>query len=47
MTELMKANAITLSWRVEVPDRFNRPLASAPMPNAFGRFCTEFLRFCA
>lgn len=47
MTELIKANAITLSWRVEVSDRFDRPLASAPMPSPFGRFCTEFLRFCA
>ena len=47
MTELMKANAITLSWRVEVSGRFHRPLASAPMPSPFGRYCTEFLRFCA
>jgi hypothetical protein len=47
MTELMKANAITLSWRVELSDRFDRPLASAPMPSPFGRYFTEFLRFCA
>jgi hypothetical protein len=47
MTELMKANAITLNWRVEVSGRFDRPLASAPMPSPFGRYCTEFLRFCA
>ena len=47
MSELMKANAITLSWRVEVSGRFDRPLASAPMPSPFGRHCTEFLRFCA
>jgi hypothetical protein len=47
MAELMKANASTLSWRVEVSDRFDCPLASAPMPSPFGRHCTEFLCFCA
>ncbi len=47
MTELMKANASTLSWRVEVFDRSDHPLASAPMPSPFGRHRTECLRFCA
>jgi hypothetical protein len=47
MTKLMKANASTLSWRVEVSDRFDLPLASAPMPSPFGRHDTEFLCLCA
>jgi hypothetical protein len=47
MTELMKANATVLSWRVDVSNRFDRPLASARLPSPFARHRTEFLRFCA
>ena len=47
VTELMKADTNMLSWRVEVLDRFDGPLASAPLPSPFGRHRKEFLRFCA
>ena len=47
MAELMKANANMLSWRIDVSDRFDRPLASALLPSPFGRHRIEFLRFCA
>ncbi len=47
MAEMMKANASMLSWRVDISDRFDRPLASAALPSPFGRHRREFLRFCA
>jgi hypothetical protein len=47
VTSLMRSRSVSLTWRVDVSDRFDRPTSQARMPHPMSRHRTDFLRFCA
>lgn len=47
LTAILRSPSPILTWRVDAANSFQKPNNTAPMPHAFSRHRTEFLRFCA